>query len=166
MKKLGLLLIVCAVVESTFSQNKVFKGRILLKDSFSVNDGVVVFPLNSDTVFIGKSGVVDIDLSKIENRVFFFQWMDLKSKVFRFSTANVQTKIFDVDVPDQKFYINYQTQYLCPICSSSKAIVPIIYGFPSEKDFHDAEEGKIKLGGCDIYTHQPKFHCKGDNFSF
>lgn len=92
--------------------------------------------------------------------------MEWKSNVYRFDTAKIQSKIFEVDIPDQKFYKIYQTQKLCPVCSKQEAVVPIIYGFPSEQDFRDGQEGKIYLGGCDIQQCQPKFHCKVNKFSF
>jgi len=166
MKTLILLSILLSAADCCFSQNTIFKGKILLEDSFTVNDGFVVFPIKGDTVYIGKSGIVSIDLNQKSNRIFFFQWMDWKSKVYRFSTEKTQNKVFDVNIPDQKFYKNYQAQKICPICFKTGSIVPIIYGFPSEKDFHEAEEGKIYLGGCTINEYQPKFHCKDDKFSF
>lgn len=73
MKSVILFSILLVSVECSFSQNTIFKGRILLEDSFSVDDGFVVFPLRGDTLNIGKSGIASIDLSWIENRVFFFQ---------------------------------------------------------------------------------------------
>jgi hypothetical protein len=166
MKTLILLSILSIAAECSFSQNTIFKGKILLEDSFTVNDGFVVFPIKRDTVYIGKSGIVSIDLSQENNRVFFFQWMDWKSKVYRFSTEKSQSKVFDVNIPDQKFYKNFHAQKICPICSKAGAVIPIIYGFPSEKDFHEADDGKIYLGGCDIHEYQPKYHCKDDKFSF
>ncbi len=38
---------------------------------------------------------------------------------------------------------------ICPKCKSEN-IVPIMYGYPSNEAFEEAEKGNLKLGGCEI----------------
>lgn len=38
---------------------------------------------------------------------------------------------------------------ICPKCKSEN-VVPIIYGYPSQEVFEEAEKENIKFGGCDI----------------
>ncbi|MBI1883479.1 MAG: hypothetical protein HYS08_04645 [Chlamydiae bacterium] len=48
----------------------------------------------------------------------------------------------------------------CPVCGSSENVVRIVYGYPSEKLMKEADEGKVKLGGCVIGGADPRFYCK------
>lgn len=45
----------------------------------------------------------------------------------------------------------------CPRCDSDQ-VIPIVYGYPVERTFHEAREGKIALGGC--CPEDEKWHCK------
>jgi len=47
----------------------------------------------------------------------------------------------------------------CPKCGSSNT-VKILYGYPTEEAFLLAEEGKIKLGGCCVFSENPEYYCK------
>jgi hypothetical protein len=47
----------------------------------------------------------------------------------------------------------------CPKCSS-KNIIPIVYGMPSEETFKESKKGKFILGGCCIEESSPEWHCK------
>ena len=38
---------------------------------------------------------------------------------------------------------------ICPKCKSEN-VVPIIYGYPSQEVFEEAEKENLKFGGCDI----------------
>ena len=57
-----------------------------------------------------------------------------------------------------KFYglIDMKT---CPKCKSNM-IIDIVYGYPSEEIFEDADRNKIALGGCCIDSSNPIFKCK------
>jgi len=46
----------------------------------------------------------------------------------------------------------------CPYCGSSP-VIPIVYGYPSFQLFQQAEEGKVKLGGCEVREDNPKKFC-------
>jgi ribosomal protein S27E len=47
----------------------------------------------------------------------------------------------------------------CPNCGSPD-IVPIVYGYPTEKTKIDQSEGKIVLGGCCVSRDNFDMHCK------
>jgi hypothetical protein len=47
----------------------------------------------------------------------------------------------------------------CPRCGSAD-VLPIIYGYPSEKMIEDSAAGRISLGGCTIWQGEsPAFEC-------
>ena len=48
--------------------------------------------------------------------------------------------------------------YKCPNCDS-KAIVPIVYGYPGFELFEDSKIGKVELGGCCMEIDAPDRHC-------
>ncbi len=48
---------------------------------------------------------------------------------------------------------------LCPRCRKSVKPVPIVYGYPSDELFADAEAGKVRLGGCVVDAESPDYAC-------
>lgn len=53
----------------------------------------------------------------------------------------------------------------CPKCLS-KAVVPILYGMPTEEAWKASKKGKFVLGGCVISPESPKWHCKTCKYRF
>jgi len=53
---------------------------------------------------------------------------------------------------------------VCPFCRENDEVIPILYGFPSDEGFRDAERGEVYLGGCIIGP--TRFYCKRDNREF
>ncbi len=52
----------------------------------------------------------------------------------------------------------------CPYCREKDEVIPILYGFPSDKGFLRAERGEVYLGG---YIVGPATHyCKRDDKEF
>lgn len=47
----------------------------------------------------------------------------------------------------------------CPDCGS-KNVIGIVYGMPSYELFQEAEQGKVKLGGCVVGFDDPEYACK------
>lgn len=45
----------------------------------------------------------------------------------------------------------------CPECGEK--LVKIVYGFPSNKVFEQAEKKQVYLGGCEIDDNNPTYHC-------
>ena len=48
----------------------------------------------------------------------------------------------------------------CPKCNRKDRVVPITYGYPSDKARGWADAGKIMIGGCVVSKNPPKFYCK------
>ena len=55
---------------------------------------------------------------------------------------------------------------VCPVCKSSKNVVPIIYGKPCTELIKKAERGECKLGGCTPDENSPRNYCKKDKIQF
>ena len=52
----------------------------------------------------------------------------------------------------------------CPYCGEKDEVIPILYGFPSDKAFMKAERGEVYLGG---YIAGPTaYYCKRDDREF
>ena len=53
---------------------------------------------------------------------------------------------------------------VCPFCRENDEVIPILYGFPSDKGFLRAERGEVYLGG---YIEGSTTHyCKRDDKEF
>jgi hypothetical protein len=53
---------------------------------------------------------------------------------------------------------------VCPYCREKDEVIPILYGFPSDKAFLKAERGEVFLGG---YIAGPTaYYCKRDDREF
>ncbi|KYC46492.1 MAG: hypothetical protein AMQ74_01810 [Candidatus Methanofastidiosum methylothiophilum] len=48
----------------------------------------------------------------------------------------------------------------CINCNSNSHVIPIVYGYPTSKDFQDYERGDLKLGGIITSGQQFKWFCK------
>lgn len=55
---------------------------------------------------------------------------------------------------------------ICPVCNKKDQVVRIAYGEPTEVVMQEADDGKVKLGGCVITDDQPKWYCKRDDTDF
>ena len=54
----------------------------------------------------------------------------------------------------------------CPVCKSSKDVIPIVYGKPGTELIQKAERGECRLGGCVIDKDSPRNYCKKDSIPF
>ncbi|ADU29131.1 hypothetical protein [Evansella cellulosilytica] len=54
---------------------------------------------------------------------------------------------------------------VCPNCFS-KDVANIIYGYPSHELLEEANEGKVKLGGCIISVDDPEYACNACDHSW
>ena len=54
----------------------------------------------------------------------------------------------------------------CPVCKKNDGVIQILYGLPGEELFNEAEQGKVKLGGCVVTNFDPHWYCKRDKKEF
>lgn len=53
----------------------------------------------------------------------------------------------------------------CPVCDKNDQVIKIIYGYPGPDLLQNANEGKVKLGGC-IMNDNFRWYCKRDKHEF
>jgi hypothetical protein len=53
---------------------------------------------------------------------------------------------------------------ICPYCREKDEVIPIFYGFPTDKTFMKAERGEVYLGGC--IAGPTAYYCKRDDREF
>lgn len=46
------------------------------------------------------------------------------------------------------------------------SIIPILYGFPSEESFQQADSGLVYLAGCELPAEPKKYYCKKHEIEF
>ncbi len=96
---------------------------------------------------------------------------------FLFYTSEYNdTIVYDIQfVKDSTTYVNIfyptfceysKSKSKCPKCSKKDKVVPIVYGYPSEKMLVKMKKGKIHLGGCMVSGCDPKWFCKRDETEF
>jgi hypothetical protein len=59
---------------------------------------------------------------------------------------------------------NHGGRAVCPYCREKDEVIPIYYGFPSDKAFLRAERGEIYLGGS--ISGPTAYYCKRDDREF
>jgi hypothetical protein len=47
----------------------------------------------------------------------------------------------------------------CPKCGHPS--IPIVYGMPGPELFEEAKQGKVALGGCQVFNERPAWECTG-----
>lgn len=136
-------------------------------NSLQLNMGEIIFPLSKDTMYMDTSGIIHIDLTKENHRVFYFYaWGEGPSRIYHFPQATVADTLVTIRVPDYQYYADFVARKKCPVCLSGRHIIPIVYGYPSPKMFRKSHAGKISLGGCMVHQYSPRFYCKKDDFQF
>ena len=150
----------------TKGQNDIFRTKVIVPDIGVVGGGFVIFPQKKDTVAMSDDGIVKVNLSVKENRLFYILWSGWKTKIFRFENGQCDTSLFTAIVPDTSYYQSFYQTGRCPICLRSKEVQPIIYGMPTPKMMKKASKGKMYLAGCVMYDYGPHFYCKRDEFEF
>lgn len=146
------------------AQSGMISFRVVATDSLD-NDLIdVTISTGSKTVLsgthvIGEDFIVDsleagkyyIRISKVGRREVAFKYLDLKPGEF----ADII-----MHYPDScRFDYPKGFKPVCPKGHKDE-IVPIIYGFPLDKERRKAERGKIYLGGCIISGCDPGYYCK------
>ncbi len=53
---------------------------------------------------------------------------------------------------------------VCPYCREEDEVIPILYGYPSDKAFMRAERGEVYLGGS--IAGPTAYYCKRDDREF
>ena len=48
----------------------------------------------------------------------------------------------------------------CPECGKADAVVPILYGYPSDEVMEAAERDEIVLAGCTVGDLDPSYYCR------
>ncbi len=135
-------------------------------DSTQLGVGQIIFPISSDTMHLDTSGIVQIDLTKENHRVFYYEWGGWLSRIYRFPQVTVADTLAIIKAPDYQYYTDFAVRKKCPVCLSGRHIIPIVYGYPSPKMFRKSHAGKISLGGCMVHQYSPRFYCKKDDFQF
>jgi hypothetical protein len=161
-----LLIISILLSFSQLSAQTVFNGRLTLQDTLFPNDGSIIFPLLSDTIKTDSYNQISIDLADSSHRIFYLIWTDWRSRVFRFTNGICVDTIYDIKIPDDNFYLEFQQKRVCPICFQAKYLIPIIYGLPDDKLIKQAKRNKVVLAGCITYDNSPKYFCTKDKFQF
>ena len=129
-------------------------------------------PLILATVFIGsEKAVTDFDGH--------FNFSKVKSGRYRLKiigNAQTDTLIATIEVkPDSttKLYFSYpyscnyiKSRNVCPVCSKTDEVIPIIYGEPTTESLKQAENGNAKIAGCLISNCDPNWYCKRDKKEF
>lgn len=54
----------------------------------------------------------------------------------------------------------------CPHCGRADAVIPIVYGYPSDEMFRADASGKIVLGGCIVAPDSPHWRCSNCGTEF
>jgi len=166
MRLLPLLVALILSVHICTGQTSKFRAIVMMDDSLQLNIGEIIFPLSKDTMYVDTSGIIHIDLTKENHRVFYYAWGEEQSRIYRFPKATVADTLVTIRVPDYQYYADFVARKKCPVCLSGRHVVPILYGYPSPKMFRKSDAGKISLGGCILSEYSPRLYCKKDDFRF
>lgn len=163
MKKI-ILLIVLFTSFLSFSQNSSLTGVIIFLEDNLPFPGTNVELLKNGESFLKTQTDIDgkFTFKNIPNGIY-----DLRFSYFRAREKiinNIEI-ISDLDM-SQIIFPNPcpKVEKVCPK-NHKDNLIPIKYGFPSEKMLKEAEKGKIKLGGCDP-SFCEKWHCKIHEIDF
>lgn len=76
------------------------------------------------------------------------------------------TICLDIEFPLSCRYKQSINNKTCPVCKKKNQVIPILFGFPSEKLIEKAMNNKVRLGGCMISNCMPHWYCLRDSLEF
>lgn len=147
-----------------FSQTVTVNGTVKSSEDEFGFPGVMVTLLQNDTIFQEVQTNIDgrYTLNNINPGVYDLKIspFGLKDKtILNFEIYNNLNQI-DFALPEPCVPVKRK----CPEGHTNN-IIPIVYGFPTEKMMRKAKNGKVKLGGCNT-TFCEKWHCKTHEIDF
>ncbi len=165
MKRIYLISIILISTINSFSQTFDISGHINdFRDStaFSwvkielIKDGKVEFNGHSD-----KNG--NYEIKNISPNTY-----DIKLSTSEYRDKLILNYNLEPCLDNINFFYPNSCETLAAICpyGHEDHIIPILYGFPSEKAFESAEKEELKLGGCIISDCNPHLYCKKHKINF
>ncbi len=150
----------------SIAQSHEFRGKTVMSNGAEIGVGTIIFPLLKDTIEIGETSTIKVDISQKGRNLFYYRWGDWKSQVYRFPGGFCADTLVTVVVPDSGYYASFSKQKKCPVCLSGKNVVPILYGLPEKALLRKAKKRKAYLGGCIVSEDSPRAYCRKDDFEF
>ena len=164
MKRQFLFTLLLILGLSGFSQNGMIKGIVrhgisseyspfINIDLIRISDEKTILRTNSDTV--GKFEFQSIPQGDYDLNFYFLGYHPYKLEHVTVLKDSTIYLFINFPCPNGK----KSAKKKCPFGHRDN-IIPILYGFPSEKGLKKAERGKIEFGGCIVTDCDPKWYCK------
>lgn len=171
MRRALLFLAFSLAATQAFPQTQLFRGIVKGYSNGHLVQfaaGRIIFPLAKDTLVLDTANaIVHINLANTGLRVFYYDWgPGWQSRIFHFDTGICTDTLVTINAQEPEWYTPFRRSKTCPICRSSRKIIPVVYGLPTRATFKKAGRNKIRLGGCIISPDAPKFYCTRDEFEF
>jgi hypothetical protein len=150
---------------NVFSQTGSVKG-VIVSNEYNLPEPGLVLELYTDEKLVygtqtdidGNYHIKDVPLGNYKLKI---SSIGYRNKFIANFVVEEGIKRFDFAYPDPCII----AKKICPKGKHTDNIIPIIYGFPSEKAMKRAKRGKVMLGGCDP-SYCEKWHCKTHDLSF
>lgn len=159
MKKTTLLLFFMLVANLN-AQNSSINGKVFFKlDSLALPGATVIVSgtrIGTQADVNGNYKLAGLNEGKYDLVVEFLGYgKDTIKNVVVEDNANLR---IDLGLPAGTCYPHTDSNK-CPIDGLSKNVVPIVYGLPSKKTIKKMENGKVKLGSCEVTGCEPNWYC-------
>lgn len=143
----------------------ILRGRVLDSTGYGhVQSAELHFIKNDTTIISDPQGYFQIHLKKNLGDSIVVKHWNLGTTTVAFSLHDREVR--DLDIHFQQSCRSLSITDVCPICHSNKNVIPIIYGYPTQKGMRRAKRGKFILGGCMVNDCSPAHYCKKDNIQF
>ena len=165
MKKL-LFLVLLLSTFCTFSQTNNITGRVINPNTNKGSDFIrISIPQLKKWTLTNDSGYYYFD--NLPNGIYNIQILDSE-------TDSIYNKIDTKNSISSNPVIYFphlcttsKTDSICPKCSSSKNVVPVLHGCPMDKkSLYLLKTGKAVLGPGPVTNCAPFWHCKKHNLKF
>lgn len=153
------------IISSAFGQTGGLKGHVTL-DSTELTPGLRLEIFLKDRVnalaFTDESGTYIFENIKAGTYDLRISFVGYRDRIIRdISIVANEVKELEIDFPGPCI----ESVKKCPKGHTDN-LIPIAYGLPGTKLMKEAEEGKVKLGGCIITHCDPKWYCKKHKIEF
>jgi hypothetical protein len=155
-----ILIFLLLIFNSTFAQTGRIKGIVYTSSG--------VFPQAKVDLITGDKIIAEV-YSDFDG-TFLFSNIEFGNYSIKINAFGFRDEIYEnIILNEMELEYNLQIPKNCVSVKKcpngdNENVIPIVYGFPSERQIKKSKEGKIKLGGCTLYCE--KWHCKNHDIDF
>ena len=158
-----LVLFLSIVSTKAFCQIGYVKGHVIYSETSEKFPGVTILLMQQNAVVTGastdKNGDFVINNVPLGTYNLIIKTVGYRDETVENIVVSPTMPEFNIAFPGPCKYVYTKDRRIKCVGGHTDHIVPIVYGLPDAKLLSKAKNGKIYLGGCQLYECHPEYYC-------